>query len=532
MVERLVVVQDVVGSIPIGRPTLLLFKPHHLLYTNQNWHTFVMFEILTPHEMQKAEASAIASGINSFQLMLSAGASVAELIKKNFQQTPVLVLCGKGKNGGDGFVAATQLQKEGWPVRVACLVKKTTLKTEALQAAKEWPGAIEDLNSNLSIKDTGLIIDAVFGTGFSGSFPPELSTLFDKVRNKNISVVAIDLPSGLDSASGSIADGTLSATMTITFSRKKRGHLLLPGKSFCGKVCVADIGIPDKIISDASPAVFENHFGLWLKSFPIPKQDTHKYARGNVCIYGGKKRTGAACLAAAAAQKTGAGAVTILSSPETESIYRQYRASLMVDTFSNSEELKNVLRDERKNVFVLGPGAGTEDAVKESIDLALSFNKSFVLDADIFSLYKNNSKELFDKLSPKCVLTPHMGEFERLFPDIVGNKVEKAQKAAKVSNSIVVLKGSDTVIAAPDGTAVINSNAPPTLAIAGSGDILAGFIAGLIAQGMPSFMAACAACWLHGETAKNYGFCLTPEDIISNVNHTLNKLFGVSNLYP
>jgi hydroxyethylthiazole kinase-like uncharacterized protein yjeF len=468
-----------------------------------------MFEILNSAQSRQADALAIEGG--AFNLMETAGAAVAHEIVENFKTGAVLVLCGPGNNGGDGFVIARHLRKAGWKVRVACLTKKHPL------ASKLWDGEIEDLNSNLSLKEAQLVVDAVFGTGFSGALNAETVTLFDKVRAKKIPVVAVDVPSGVEAA------GALNAVLTVTFTRKKPAHVLLPTKNLCGRIVVANIGITDEIVAATQAAVFENHPALWLKDYPIPDAASHKYTRGHALVVGGRKRTGAACLAAVAAQRIGAGLTTIAAAAESAAVYQSYRASLMVDAWETAEDFKAILRDPRKNALVIGPGLGDE---KEILDTALAFSKGGVLDADVFTLCRNDPKELFAKLSPKYVLTPHEGEFARLFPGLPGNKIERAQQAAQISNAIVLLKGADTVVAAPDGTTIVNTNAPPSLAIGGSGDVLSGLIAGLMAQGMPPFMSAAAAAWLHAETARNFGFGLTPEDIINFLNQTLNRLFS------
>lgn len=486
-----------------------------------------MFEILTTTETAKADAATISQGIAGIQLMSTAGASVAHEIIRQFKPCPVLFLCGPGNNGGDGFITAQQMKKEGWAVRVACMVKRTALKGDAALAAQKWEGEVESLNSNLSVHQTGLIVDAIFGTGFDRTLAPELIILFDKIRTRKIPVIAVDVPTGMNAEAGTVDPGTLKAHTTVTFTRKKTGHVLLPGKTFCGKVIVAGVGITDQTVAALETTCFENHPGLWLKNFPLPSTDGHKYARGHAVVYGGAKRTGAACLAAAAAQKIGAGLVTLASPKEALPVYATYRASIMVDECNTVEDLKTILRDERKNAILIGPGAGINDTLRQSVDALLSLNKSGVLDADVFSVYQKTPKDLFAKLSPRYVLTPHEGEFERLFGAMEGHKLERARKAAKISNAIVLLKGSDTVIAAPDGAAVVNTNAPSTLATAGSGDVLAGMITGLIAQGMPPFMAAAAAVWLHGEAALSYGLGLTAEDLISQISQTLNRLYGL-----
>lgn len=488
-----------------------------------------MLEILTAAEMKQTEAAAIAAGISGIQLMSAAGAAAAESIISHYQPCPVLVLCGPGNNGGDGFIIAQKLKEARWSVRLACLVKKTALKGDAATAASGWKGDIENLNSNLSVHQTGLIIDAVFGTGFGkdsqGTLDPEIALLFDKIRARKIPVVAIDVPTGVNATTGRADPATLSAALTISFCRKKFAHVLLPSLTLCGKLVVADIGISDAMVAAQNTACLENHPALWLKNFPLPTIEGHKYTRGHVVVYGGEKRTGAACLAAHAAQKIGTGAVTIAAPDQAWPVYSGYRASLMVDACNNVNDFRSILRDERRNTVILGPGAGADDKLRQSVDAALTVNKSGVLDADVFTAYHNNPKELFARLSPRWVLTPHEGEFEKIFGTLEGSKPERAQKAAKTANAIVLLKGADTVIAAPDGAAVINTGAPPTLATAGSGDVLSGFIAGLIAQGMSPFMAAAAAVWLHGEAAADYGLGLVAEDIISLLPQELISLF-------
>lgn len=485
-----------------------------------------MFEILTADEMKKADAAAIAGGIAGIKLMEQAGAGVASVLRQRVEPCPVLVLCGPGNNGGDGFIAAARLKREGWAVRLACTVKKAALKGDAALAAKEWDGEIESLNSNLGVKDAALVVDAVYGTSFAGELPNEIVALFDKIRAKKLFVCAVDVPSGMDATTGSIANGALKADLTVTFCRKKLAHMLQPSKNFCGKLHVVTISVSDEIVAGLKTTIFENALALWLKDFPLPGPESHKYTRGHAVVYGGPLRTGAACLAAYAAQRAGAGAVTMTTRPETAAIYRQYRASLMIDAWETQDDLRATLRGERKTALLLGPGGGTDALFRESVDTALSFAKPAVLDGDIFTLFKDAPKELFAKLSPaRNVLTPHEGEFERLFGPQEGNKLERARKAAKTANAIVLLKGADTIIAAPDGTVIINANAPSTLATAGSGDVLAGLITGLIAQGMPPFMAAAAGAWLHAESARNFGLGLTAEDIIEQIPQTLNRVF-------
>jgi len=487
-----------------------------------------MLELMTAEQMKKADLKAIADGIPAIELIDTAARGLAKIIEDNFPPAPILFLNGPGNNGADGFIAADYLKKAGWDVRCACTVKRAELKNDAKVSVERWQGDIEPLNSNLGLKNAAIVVDCIYGTGYSGVLPPEIVTLFDKIRMRKLQVVAADVPSGMNATTGITSPGALKPDVTVAFCRKKIAHVIMPSKEFCGKVRVADVQIPDATIAASGGTVFENDPALWLKDFPIPGPNTHKFERGHVVVYGGSEKTGAARLGAAAAQRAGAGLVSIATRPDAKQIYEMFRASIMTDSWTTAEEFRALLRDERKNAVLIGPGAGADDALRDAVRATLDFNKAAVLDADVFTAFKDNAKELFTRLSPdRHVLTPHEGEFERLFGTLDGNKLERAVKAAKLSNAVIVLKGSDTIIAAPDGTAVINTNAPSTLATAGSGDVLAGLITGLMAQGMKPFMAAAAGVWLHSETARNLGLGMASEDIITYTPQTLNRLFGL-----
>lgn len=492
-----------------------------------------MFEILTAEEMRQSDQAAIAGGLKGIELMTAAGHAVAHRIMQDYAPCPVLVLCGKGHNGGDGFIVASLLEKSGWPVRVACLVKTTELKGDVTQAAKTFGGKVEALNSNLGIKDARIVVDAVFGTGFSGKLEPELLTLFDKVRAKSPVVVAVDLPSGIETDSGTIAEGTLKADITVTFCRRKIAHMIYPSRSWCGRIVRSDIGIDDAIVAAQNPLAFENNPALWLASLPVPDTDSHKFTRGHVSVYGGTHRTGAAALSARAAQRAGAGLVSIASTQASELYYRLAAASLMVDACDTLDEYKTILSDERRTAVVIGPGAlpaqGGEEELRAAVAAVVATPKAAVLDADIFRAFEHHPSQLLGHLDPtRHVLTPHAGEFLRLFGSPDGCKLEQARAAAKKANAVVVYKGPDTIIAAPEGLAVIDVSGPPTLATAGSGDVLSGLIAGFAAQGMPPFFAACAAVYLHSQSARLHGLGLTAEDIISNIHQALNNLFNIN----
>lgn len=488
-----------------------------------------MLEIVSAEQMKKADLKAIADGIPAIDLISTAAAGLARIIRDNYEPCPILFLNGPGNNGADGFVAADILKKAGWDVRCACTHKREELKNDAKTSVAFWPGDIEPLNSNLGLKNAALVVDCVYGTGYSGKLPPEIVTLFDKIRQRKLAVVAADVPSGMNATTGIAAPGTLKADITVAFCRKKLAHVMMPSRELCGKIRVANVQIPDATVAACAGQVFENDPALWLRDFPVPGPETHKFDRGHALVYGGPDKTGAACLAAAAAQRVGAGLVSISTQPQSKLVYDLFRASIMSLSWISQDDFREILRDERKNTVLLGPGAGLTESFRAAAMAVVDFNKKAVLDADVFSVFKDNPKDLFAKLSPeRHVMTPHEGEFERLFGTLDGSKLERAVKAAKLANAIIVLKGSDTIVAAPDGTAVINTNAPSTLATAGSGDVLGGLITGLMAQGMRPFMAAAAGVWLHSETARHLGLGLTAEDLIHHMPQTLNRLFGLA----
>lgn len=491
-----------------------------------------MFEVLTAEKMRKADQAAIAAGTKGFDLMQAAGRAVAAQIEDSIDPCPVLVLCGPGNNGGDGFVAAEVLRAKGWPVRVACLVKPAALKGDAALAAKAFGGKVEELNSNLGVKDAKVVVDAVFGSGFHGQLDPELVVCFDKVRAKKVAVVAVDVPSGVDATAATAAEGSLQAALTVTFCRRKPAHLLYPVRRLCGRIVRADIGIADDIVAAAGATAFENDLALWIANFPLPHNASHKYTRGQVMVYGGSHRTGAAALSALAAQRAGAGVVGIASTPDMMTHYRLVQPSLLVDSFADADEFRALLRDPRKTAVVIGPGAlpksGGDEELRAHVAAVLAEDRPAVLDGDVFRAFEHQPQALFAQLKPHHVLTPHTGEFTRLFGAPDGSKLDQARAAAKKANAIVVYKGADTVIAAPEGLAVIDVSGPPLLATAGSGDVLAGLIAGLAAQGMPAFFAACCAVWLQSQAARRHGPGLVAEDIIYHIPQILSDIFMVS----
>jgi len=469
--------------------------------------------------------------------MENAGAAVAkaaqsllaELAASRQGALTVLVICGRGANGGDGFVAARLLSEMGYLVRVALLGSITQLRGDAAMAAADWQGAIEVAGPDSLNPPVDLIIDAILGAGLKGTLSDDCATLISAINGSQRRVLSVDVPSGLDGTRGSIASTAVEALETVTFVRRKPGHLLLPGRLACGKVTVADIGMPESVVAEIDARTFGNEPDLWLRQFPRERVDQHKYDRGHaVVVAGAPENGGAARLGARAALRVGAGLVTLVAAPEAVPINACHLNAIMVRTYDGAFGLGKILADHRKNAVLIGPGLGVDDQSFELTLTSLRSNAAVVVDADAISSAALDTPRFFDGIKRSAlrpvVLTPHEGEFSRLFPGLAGSKLERARAASALSGAIVVLKGPDTVIAEPAGRAAINHNAPPSLATAGSGDVLAGMITGLLAQGMPAFEAAASAVWMHGEAAKEFGRGLISEDLPEMLPRVLRRV--------
>ena len=453
-------------------------------------------ELLTPAEMGKVDAATIAGGVSGITLMENAGRAVARAVARRFSPSRTLVLCGPGNNGGDGYVAARLLTEMGWPVAVAALAPPRPGSDAALAAAR-WRGPMAAFSPATAAR-VELVIDAVFGAGLAR---PVEGPAADTLRAARL-VAAVDVPSGLDGASGAVLGFAPAAALTVTFFRRKPGHLLLPGRLLCGALILAEIGIPARMLATIGPRTFANGPALWR--LPTPAPESHKWSRGHVTILGGAAMTGAARLAAAGARRGGAGMVTIAAPEEAAPVYRTGDAGVIV----SSASLAELLQDSRRQVFVCGPGLGVE-AARAALPPLLAAGRQIVADADALAAFAGAP----EGLRGAAVLTPHAGEFARLFGAPGSNHLEAARAAAHRTGAVVVLKGADTVIAAPDGWAAINDSAPPTLATAGTGDVLAGLIAGLLAQGLAPRDAAAAGVYLHGVAAEIAGPGLIAEDL-------------------
>lgn len=479
-------------------------------------------QLLTVAEMARAERAAIARGIAASQLMEAAGRAVADAIRARAEPGPVLVLCGPGNNGGDGFVAARALREAGWPVRVALLGERARLKGDAALNAGRWGDAIEPLGI-AALEGAALVVDGLFGAGLGRALEGTAKTVVEALNAEARPVVAIDVPSGVQGDTGAVLGAAPRSILTITFFRKKPGHLLLPGRLFCGETVVAEIGIPAAVLTELAPQTFVNDPLLWLERYPWPTLLDHKYRRGHALVVGGARMTGAARLAARAALRVGAGLVTVACPPAAEAIYQTAMAGLLTEPFNDLPSFEGVLASRRKTVYLLGPGNEATPETRARVLAALATGRPCVLDADALSAFEGDPRALFGAIKGPVVLTPHEGEFARLFATD-GDKLERARRAARESGAVVLLKGGDSVIASPDGRAAISDNAPPELGTAGTGDVLAGLVLGLLAQGMAPFEAAAAATWLHGASAAAVGPGLIAEDLSDALPAVLRQL--------
>lgn len=475
-------------------------------------------EVLSVQQMYAADAAAMAGGVSGPDLMEAAGWAVAAVLRRRFPPCRVLVLCGPGNNGGDGFVVARLLARRGWPVRLALLGERSRLTGDAAIHAARWQGEILPITPAI-FDGCAVVVDALFGAGLARPLEGLARRLVEEIGRRRLPCIAIDVPSGVHGDTGQVLGCAPQALATVTFFRKKPGHLLLPGRALCGELVVAQIGIPETVLETLQPTLWENGPTRW--SLPHPDPLGHKYARGHAVVVGGAEMSGAARLAARAARRVGAGLVTVAVPREALSLVA---ADSPGNLLSALEDFETLLADRRRNALLIGPGCGRGAATAERALAALRAGKACVVDADALTSLAVQPEALFDHGDTPCLLTPHDGEFTQLFPDLSGSRLERARAAARRSGCVVLLKGGDTVIAAPDGRAVINSNAPPDLATAGSGDVLAGIAVGLLAQGMPVWPAACAAAWLHGAAAARFGRGLIAEDIAGCLPAVLKEI--------
>jgi hydroxyethylthiazole kinase-like uncharacterized protein yjeF len=491
-------------------------------------------EVLTTIEMERADRLAITAGTPGFALMMSAGQAVAEAAKDLVEEGPIVVVAGGGNNGGDGFVAAAELAARGRDVSVILLCERDSLQGDAALAARGWKYPVLPFNPQ-AIGKPALIIDALFGAGLNRPVKGDPLEMIEAVNANGAPVLAVDLPSGISGTSGAVMGAAINAVETVTFFRRKPAHLLMPGRKHCGRVRVADIGIDPRVLEEIRPHTFENIPQSWQSFFPVPRIEGHKYARGHAVVLSGElASTGAARLAARGALRAGAGLVTVASPRDALVVNAAALTAVMVRPVDTPLDFGEMIGDRRLNAIVIGPGAGVSDRTRDFVHTALSVKRGLVLDADALTSFAEAPERLFESIKAsdggQVVLTPHEGEFPRLFSDISNkhpgrSKLERVRDAAERSGAVVLLKGPDTVVASPDGRASIASNAPPWLATAGAGDVLAGMIAAMLAQGVPAFEAACIGVWMHGEAAGEAGPGLIAEDLPEVLPAVFRRLY-------
>ena len=460
-------------------------------------------ELLTPAEMARADR--LAGGAEP--LMEAAGRAVARAIQARWRPRRVLVLAGPGNNGGDGYVAARHLERAGWGVAVA------PVGDSRLPAAQRWRGLMVE-PSAVVVARAGLVVDAVFGAGLARPLEPATEALLRAVRAP---MVAVDVPSGVDGATGAVRGFAPQAALTVTFFRLKPGHLLLPGRDLCGEIHLADIGLPCRVLEAIAPRTFLNGPVLWR--IPRPGSGSHKHGRGHVTIVSSAAMSGAALLAALAARRAGAGLVTLAC--DAAAAAQAHRIAEPGALVIEGPLPDIILADARRRCVLVGPGLPPDGATRALVAGLLEAGRQLVLDAGALTAFAGAP----EGLRGAALLTPHAAEFARLFGPVGDDKVAAARAAARQTGAVVLLKGSDTAIAAPDGRCAINANAPATLATGGSGDVLAGIAAAFLAQGMPAFEAACAAAWVQGDAACRAGPGLIAEDLPPRIGHAIAATF-------
>lgn len=494
-------------------------------------------ELLTVAQMGQADALAIASGTPGTALMEQAGLRVYEAICARWSPRPTVVLCGPGNNGGDGWVVARLLQQAGWPVTLCSLVPREQLRGDAGLASALWSGPVLPVTAS-ALDDAALVVDALFGAGLARALEGAAAAVLAYARQRALPVVAVDVPSGVWGDTGAVT-GAVPCALTVTFFRAKPGHLLMPARDVCGELVVADIGIPEAVIAQLGARCWENQPALWRAQWPTVSAAGHKYHRGHAVVWGGARMTGAPRLAARAAARIGAGLTTVCVPETAWSVYAAALDCIMVHGVGGelAAGLAALLSDARHRAVLVGPGAlGGHDAagVRSLVFAALVSGRAVVLDADALTVFQAEPEALRNAIAVHparpVVLTPHEGEFARLLGNVLApelDKVSRARAAAAWSGATVLLKGPDTVVASPDGRVSINRHAPAALATAGAGDVLAGLILGLLAQGMPAWEAASAAVWVHGDAAHAFGPGLIADDLPEGVPGVMRRLGGL-----
>lgn len=477
--------------------------------------------LVSPEAMGRIDAAAAASGLDSFGLMQAAGAHVAAVFLSQYPEVlRAIVLCGPGNNGGDGHIAARLLAASG--VDVVRHGSAPKPGGDAARAFANCPGRVLPLG-DWEPQSGDVIVDALFGAGLDRPVGADVAAVIERAGEAKTPVVAVDLPSGLSGRTGQPTGACFAAAHTVTFAALKPGHLLMPGRALCGEMHLCDIGIPARLIASDDP-LWRNHPGLYAAHAPAAHMSGHKYSRGHLGVFSGPLiSSGASRLAAMAGLRSGAGLVTMATPPGAVMLQATHLTAIMQRAIGDEAALDDWLADRRLSAFVIGPGFSDLDKARAYIKMLAETGRPVLLDADALTAFATEAAKLASLFSgeTRLVITPHEGEFRRLFADLADDaglsKIDRARAAAERLNAVVVYKGADTVIAAPDGRAAVNADAPAWLATAGSGDVLSGIIGGLMAQGMPAFEAGCAGVALHGDAAHSAGKAMTAEDLAAHV---------------
>ena len=505
--------------------------------------------LLTADQMQQVDRNAASQGFCTYTSMQRAGMAVADGVRTLMgDPCKVLVLIGPGNNGGDGAIAAVELLAHGYEVELVSISNAPAEGSDAFRAYQQWQQSTPAMTSSdtswsshqleIQVESAAVIIDAMFGAGLSRPLSSSLEQLVNLINSSSAKVVAVDVPSGLNGNTHCIHGACIQADMTVTFFLRKPAHVLFPGRKVCGKLLLAQIGLSAEQLGGEKLQCWLNGPALFKDKLPHCEVNGHKFNRGHVLVRSGPvQSTGAARLCAETALYSGAGLVTVATTTEAMATNAAHLTAVMLQQIDTQDEWAESLTDHRINTVAVGPGNGLSEQTRQCVIASLQAEKHCVLDADALSCWQDpeHNSVLIRSLklcSPTTVLTPHAGEFKRLFgeflPEKFPSKLHQTREAARLVDSIIVYKGADTVIAAPDGRASINANAPPWLATAGAGDVLAGLIAALLAQGTPAFEAACAAVWLHGAAAENLGYPLCAEDMVRQVGRELGHTIAMS----
>lgn len=478
--------------------------------------------LVTLAQLKQVERQAKDQDVSELELIERAGTGIAEFIVENFERGPIVFLCGGGANGSDGFIAASRLDQAGWDVRLYSTKQKVMLSGVVAAAAKHWKGDVSTL-SEIVLTDGDIVVDAVLGNGMNKPLASEINETFNAVRQKNVTVIAVDVPTGLNCEDLTVDPCILKADYTVTTTRTRIEHVLQPGAQYCGKIHVVDIGTKLGAFAGMNITAHINAPELWQHFWHVPDSYTHKYTRGHVGVLGGNELTGAARLAVAAAMRVGAGLGSIATTKDAAKLYQSMVApEVMVRGFDTEQEAVALMKKRSVSVCLIGPGADREGGLdmQRLAEACKDEDMQIVLDGDALGTVP---------LELATIVTPHEGEFLRLFPDLadIPNKLEKAKRAASKANCIVVLKGMDTIIASPDGRAYINNKASPWLSTAGSGDVLAGAVAGCLAQKIPPFEAACSAVWIHGHASLTLGPGMVASELPKAMASSLSVIYDL-----